>query len=165
MTRQRGTSFVALLNVLVLFLFSIVSIGVALSAVRGFESIEQDRSDISELAVAMSYLHTRIRQNDCSGAVWIEPSPLYEGSALVISEWIDSVEYQTWIYWDHGMLVESFIQAGDNRIEEVSSPIAEIDGFEILSDTPNYLKIHIWCNNQLGSRDLDFKVNLRSSPQ
>lgn len=163
MTKRRSMSFVALIDVLVLFLFSVVSIGVGLSAVKGFQRIEEDRSDISELAVAMSYLHTRIRQNDRSGAVSVRPSPVGESSALVISEQIGQVEYETWIYWHQGTLLESFIQAGDKRVAEVSSPIAEIDGLEIFCDGSNSLKIRIWCDSHMGTRDLDFEVNLRSS--
>ena len=163
MTKRRSMSFVALIDVLVLFLFSVVSIGVGLSAVKGFQRIEEDRSDISELAVAMSYLHTRIRQNDRSGAVSVRPSPAGESSALVISEQIGQVEYETWIYWHQGTLLESFIQAGDKRVAEVSSPIAEIDGLEIFCDGSNSLKIRIWCDSHMGTRDLDFEVNLRSS--
>ncbi|MFA6654475.1 MAG: DUF4860 domain-containing protein [Bacillota bacterium] len=164
MTKEKDTSVIALFNMSLLLVFTIVCLGVAFSAIRGFQDVQEERDNISELAVAMSYLNARLRQNDCSYAVRIDSSPVGDGSALVITEEIEDSEYETWIYWWAGELVESFIEKGDDRIEEASSPIAEIDGFEVTYDEPDLVKIHVWCGVGSKNKDLTFKVALRTQP-
>ncbi len=92
--------------------------------------------------------------------------PFGRRTKLVITETLDSVAYETWIYWRDGQLRESLILKGDPAIE-ASSLIAEIDGFHPSIDqsngTPGKVKIHVWRNCQGKGRDLTLNLSLRAS--
>ncbi len=167
MQNCKGTSTNIVFRMMLLFIFSMVSLALAFSATGAFRDIEADKENISELMVALSYLNMKVRQNDSVNAIRTEPCPSREGQAIVITETLDSVAYETWIYWHDGQLKESFILKGDPAVQEASSLIAEIDGFRPsicqLEGTPGKVKIHVWCNSQGKPRDLTLNLSLRAS--
>lgn len=167
MQNRKGTSVNLLFSMMLLFIFSMASLALAFSATGAFRDIEADKENISELMVALSYLNMKVRQNDSVNAIRTEPCPSGEGQAIVITETLDSVAYETWIYWRDGQLRESLILKGDPAVEEASSLIAEIDGFHPSIDqsngTPGKVKIHVWRNCQGKARDLTLNLSLRAS--
>jgi len=165
---RKGTSINLVITMLLLFLFSIAALALALSAAKAFRDIEADKRRISELMVALSYLNMKIRQNDCENAIHIEPNPSGEGQAIVITEVLDSVAYETWMYLQDGELREGFVLKGDEVTRDTSSLIVEIDGFDVAFEQPcgksPKIKISIWRNGQGEQRDLALSLSLRASP-
>ncbi len=162
---SKSSSISAFFNMILLLVFSIASLALAFSAAGAFQNIEDDKSKISELIVALSYINMKVKQNDSSNAIRTEPCPSENGQALVITETFDSAAYETWIYWCDGKLRESCVLKGDTAVEEASTVIAEIDGFHLSMDESinkqSKIRVHIWCNKEGKARDLTLTLSLR----
>ncbi len=129
--KLRENMFGLISKILLLFLFGVSSLTLALFASNAFHNIDSDMNNICETMIALSYLNMKIRQNDCQNAIHIKTSPAGEGQAIVISEVLNSTVYETWVFAKNNELRESFVPKGSKAIEEMSFPIAKIEGFDV----------------------------------
>lgn len=161
---RKHASVYTVFSMVLLLVFSIATLMLSFTATRAFWEIQQDKTNISELVVALSYLNMKVRQNDSQGAITVRPSPSGNGQALVITEVLDSTRYETWVYWYDGELREAFILEGNIPQKDTSSLIAEIDGFDVYGKS-NQIKIRVWCQGQGKTRDLTFKLSQRTTQE
>ncbi|HHX10537.1 MAG TPA: DUF4860 domain-containing protein [Firmicutes bacterium] len=164
---HKGSSVKRAAVMLLLMLFSLASLALALSATKSFKEIEADRRRISELMTALSYLNMKVRQNDCQDSIHVRPSPSGEGQALVITEFLGSQVYETWIYLQDGGLQEAFVLKGDSVTGDTSFLIAQIDGFDVSMELPPgkspRVRIDIWCDSPKTQREFSLNLTLRAS--
>ena len=153
-------------SLILLFVFSIASMGLAFSSANGFRRLEKDKCQISELAIAMSYLNTKVRQNDSLNSIRTETSPSQKGKALVITEVYDSAICETWIFWDNGQLRESLVFQGDTEILDASSPIAKIGGMDVTYkqsiESLDKIEIHLVGDSEREPKQLTLSLFLRT---
>lgn len=123
-----GRSQTEVLAVFVLLLLLGISIfTLASSGAAAYRRTEQTRSVQGELRIAMSFLQMKVRQSDAAGAIYLAPNPVNGTTALVLSETIEGIAYETWIYHDAGVLREALILAGDPVDNSVAFDIAHVD--------------------------------------
>lgn len=123
-----GRSQTEVLAVFVLLLLLGISIfTLASSGAAAYRRTERTRMVQGELRIAMSFLQMKVRQSDAAGAIYLAPNPVNGTTALVLSETIEGIAYETWIYHDAGVLREALILAGDPVDNTVSFDIAHVD--------------------------------------
>jgi len=127
----------ALIVLLLFGIFAVCILSVLLTGADAYRRLSQ-RDDASyDHRTASQYLSTRIRQSDCLDAVAIED---FEGTdALVFTETIDGVSYETRVYCYDGYLRELFTAAGGDflpgdgeKVLKASSLTLRMDGQRIL---------------------------------
>lgn len=159
--RNRGGIGVETMATLLLLLLLGMSIfSLAVSSTSAYSRLYEGDSLQSRLRVALSFIHMKIRQNDCAGAVSIEQHPVTLKPALVIREEYEEV-YKTWIYQDGGKLREALMPEGEPPSNDLSFEIADVDGFELVM-TRNVMDFSVWIDTADGRMRLDSRVLLRS---
>ena len=125
-----GYSLIELVFVMALVvIFGLTTFTLVVSGSEAYKSIMEKKNVHSELRIALSYINMRIRQGDREEGVFIKPSPVGNGSSIVIEEPIDEMVYETWIFWEDGTLREAFVEKGEAVSFDKSFEIARIDGF------------------------------------
>lgn len=114
--------------IFILALLCVFAFGALMAVILGantYKGIKDDMDSNFELRTPLSYISTKVRQNDDAGAVSIIQK---EGiDALVLEKQDNGVACQTWIYeYDHS-LYEVYIEKG--------APFALEDGMSVI---PSY---------------------------
>lgn len=119
-----------LLFTLALFcVFAASALMVVLIGANVYKSTVRQMDDGFTERTSLTYVATKLRQNDTAGAVHLEE--LAGGSALVLDQTVDGVTYQTWIYHYDGALRESFVEAGSPVEPEFGWHILDVAGFGV----------------------------------
>jgi len=161
---DRGYAMIELVLVIALLaLFGVATLSLAVSGSAAYENINEKKELNSELRVALSYLDAKVRQNDTEGALRLESNPAGDGPALVVSETIGQVQYETWIYLSGGNLKEVLIEKGEPVLDDLGFDIAEIDGFTAKFDHDKMLlHLNVWINKGDGSQSMGTDIFIKS---
>lgn len=118
------------LFVLILFLtFAASALTVVLLGAKVYESTSARMEDNYTARTALAYISEKIRHFDTKDAVSVRE--LDGTSALVLSEEIDGIPYDTWLYFHEEMLCELFIKASSTVSPDDGTPIVELKDFSI----------------------------------
>lgn len=122
-----------ILVMVLLILFSISTLTLVASGSNSYINIINKGEDTSNLRIAQSYIHTKVRQNLEENSIYIKQFPEVEGKCLVVKDNYSNVEYETVIFLDEGKMKESIIINGGSFNPEASFDLVEIDklNFEI----------------------------------
>jgi len=132
---EGGYSFIE--TAIVMMLLLLFSLGIFLLAATTsttYESLVEEKSETEELRIASSYIVTKLRQNDRLESVSVDYKTLKVSDALVVSETLSDVIYETWIYLEEGTLRELTVTKGDPLNRDMSFEIAKVDAFKINVD-------------------------------
>ncbi|NTV88803.1 MAG: DUF4860 domain-containing protein [Clostridiales bacterium] len=152
-----------ILVVAMLGLFGMATFTLVISSSTAYKKIMEKSNVDSELRIAISYLDTKLKHNDSSGAVRLEPNPLGEGNAFVITETFEDGTYETWIYQNGGKLKEMTLAQDDTFQDELSFEIADIEGLDAGYDKSSGLvKVKVWASAQDGKRELETYIAMKS---
>lgn len=125
-------------EVLVVFLLFIVLgltvFTLAASSSKAWKLMDSKREAMADARIAISFVMTKMRQNDMIGALHLEQNPLGNGLSLVITEVIQDAVYETWIYFDEGILREALVLSGEKVTHEVSFDIVSLNHFSMEVD-------------------------------
>ncbi|SDZ03884.1 DUF4860 domain-containing protein [Tindallia californiensis] len=133
--QPQGYSLIELILVMALLVF--LGLGTFTLIIASNEATHRmvDRQDQqSQRRVAASYINTRLRQNDKAGAVSLRTDPALPSEALVIEEVYFGEIFENWIYQEDGKLKEIIISPGQERRQDFSYIITEIDFFDVEKD-------------------------------
>lgn len=128
---KNGSHMVDLLFTLALFcVFAASALMVVLIGASVYKNTVQQMDDNFGGRTSITYVATKIRQNDTQNGVRMEE--INGIPALVLDQEIDGLVYQTWIYHNDGELREVFTSA-DNppQTADEGQIILEIDEFTI----------------------------------
>ncbi len=128
--QERSTWLVSLVSIVfILGIFAVASLFLVNIGVQVYRNIVIANNDNFELRTSLSYLATRVRQNDAENRLYLQN---YEDgiTALVLEEEIDGELYQTLIYHYDGYLREHFMEKGG-----YFEPSYGIETFEIAEFT------------------------------
>lgn len=146
MSGRTQTEILAVFTLLLLMGLCIFSLAAAGSS--AYRKTDESRSAQVEVRVAMSFIQMKIRQSDAADSIRIEPNPINGDNALVLSETLSGQRYDTWIYHDGGSLREAFVLSGEIFDNGEAFPVADLDGFEILSNqSGSGLIIRTWSHD------------------
>ncbi len=116
---------------LLLILLGAGCFSLSFSTFGAYQRLNTSKEKSSELRVASSFIMTKIRQSDIIGCLDVKPDPITGNNALVIYESIDGEDYETWIYYSSGYIMEAFVLKGEEPLTDVSQTIAKVDSFRI----------------------------------
>ncbi|WRS26453.1 DUF4860 domain-containing protein [Oscillospiraceae bacterium MB08-C2-2] len=109
--------------------FAASSLMVVLMGANIYRGTTQKMNSNFDTRTSITYVATKIRQNDQAGAVFVDQ--VGDTPALVLEQQVGDSRYQTWIYHWNGMLMEVFTAQG-NAFEPASGQqILEVPVFEI----------------------------------
>jgi type II secretory pathway pseudopilin PulG len=129
---NRGFSLVEPLMIIVIFsIFGFMAFSLVQAGDSADKRVTENFESQSDARVAIAYIQNRICQNDREGAIAVVPNPLGEGNALRIAGGGPAGDYDIWIFWDDGMLLE-FYGVGDAQpVREYCFDILRLDGFDV----------------------------------
>jgi hypothetical protein len=126
------------LFVLALFgVFIATALIVALMGVSVYKSTVENMNKNFDTQTSLTYVSTKIRQNDVAGGVFLDE--LGEGVALVLEQQEEGETYQTWIYHHNGYLQEFFIKKGSDIDPDFGVTIMSIDTFSVTEENGLFL--------------------------
>lgn len=126
-TKQFSFQFIFIM--LLFLMIVILSVIIILQGKNIYSSINEDRAINYETRVSLSYIATKIRQNDKENSVRIEN---FNGqNSVVIDEVYDDVNYETWIYYYDNGIYEMFTDAGMEFNLNDGMKILEVESFSI----------------------------------
>jgi hypothetical protein len=167
MDGESGGSLIELVMVMalmMLFGFTIFSLIYTGSETLG--KMDELKAAQVDARIAMSYLNVRLRQADGAGQIQVEENSLNGEDSLVI-KYIDedpSMSYDTWIFFDGGILQEVISEPGGEPEWLGASPIAQIDGL-FLNLVDNVLSYEVEYGYGSAQRFMKSRVALRAHPQ
>jgi len=135
-----------------LILFSVSALTLVATGSDSYVNIINKNETNSNLRVAQSYIHTKLRQNFERNAVYLKKFPDVDGNCLVIKDGYSNVSYETVIFLHEGQIKESLLIDGVDFNPEESFPIIEVDSleFKIMDDGRLFFETVI---NQNGNTD------------
>ncbi len=131
MRRRNGYTLIEL--VLVLLLLTFVAVAVFLLTDVGsaaYARIYANRDQAADLRIGLSYIDVRLKKIDGVGKVELLPAPFGGGQALVLTQEIEGLEYETRLYVADGMLRELFSRKGLPVNADMAAEIARADKLE-----------------------------------
>ncbi|MBE0449624.1 MAG: DUF4860 domain-containing protein [Clostridia bacterium] len=157
---EKGYSLVEMaVGMLLLLIFGTALLTLTASSAGSYERLVNEKAIDTEFRIASSYLTTKLRQNDRSGAVVLISQDTEPGVAIKISEDLSGEIYETWIYVADGFLKEVMIPAGVAFDGDYAFVIAEIDQMELIDDEEGVIGIELFKE---GSESQLFWVALMS---
>lgn len=164
MAANGGHTLIELALVIALLaLFGAGTLSLVVSSSTAYKGIVEKKDVDSELRIALSYLDTKIKQNDSENVLRLESSPAGTGSALVIEEVLDGTAYETWIYCSAGRLRETLVEKGEPVLDDLSFELADIESFKAEYDPDgNLLHITVWGSTSKGQQKLDTDIAVRT---
>lgn len=133
---------VDILFTLALFcVLAVTSLLVVVMGVGVYEGIVNRMGDNFDSRTSLTYISTKVRQNDQTGAVYLDK--LGDGAALVLEQTIGGTAYQTWIYQSDGELRELFTNAENKVRAQEGQTIMKVDGLRMEEVGDGLLRVSI----------------------
>lgn len=155
--RSRSTLVNAGSTIVLVAMFAIAALVLLSAGMQVYQKVMLASNENFELRTSLSYVATKIRQNDALGA--IEVKKIGDVNALVIHEDYDGDIYDTLIYFKDGSLMELMQAAGEEPDLDFGFETLEIDSFDIFQ-TGNAITIS--AGNASGDTE-SMTVHLRSA--
>lgn len=114
------------LTMLLLLMFGVGIFILSTATGEGYRRIADERDQQSALRIAGAYVANRVRQNDAQeGLIFDVDYP-----ALVVREVFGASTYETYVYFNDGVLREATVPEGTLPDDAVSFEIVPLDRFE-----------------------------------
>lgn len=116
--------------------------------------------------IALSFVNVRIRQNDVAGKIEVKKYSATNKDAIVIKKREQDLNYDTWIYFSNGKLLECIVEPDQEPDENLSSLIAEAEDFNVNFDEEKGLftnSIYYKYGENNTYKTLQSIISLRSS--
>lgn len=155
--KSRSTLVNAGSTIVLVAMFAIAALVLLSAGMQVYQKVVLASNENFELRTSLSYVATKIRQNDALGMV--EVQRIGDVNALVIHEDYDGDIYDTVIYCRDGKLMELMQAEGEEPDLDFGFETLEIDSFDI-SRTGN--AITITAGNASGGTE-SLTVYLRSA--
>ena len=123
-TSGRGRVFITILFA-VLALFMLIALLVGTNTYRAVNNV---RSSSDETRLGLSLITNSIRMNDATDAVGVAEGP--EGLALVLTEQLDSGNYETRLYRYQGSIVEEYARSDSAFTPQKARQIVASERFD-----------------------------------
>lgn len=130
---NRGFSLMEPLMIILIFsIFGFTAFMLIQAGDEAYRRMTENFNSQSGARVAMAYVQNRLCQNDREGAVSVRPNPFEEGlGALCIAGGGPAGEYDIWILWSDGTLLEFYGTAGQVPVREYCFEILSLSGFDV----------------------------------
>jgi hypothetical protein len=153
---QNGKTAVELMLVMVLLLlFSMAALTLVASGSETYVETVKKGDVASELRIAQSYLHTKMRQNNVVGAIRIGTFKGIDSDCLIIKDNDYGSDFITVIYVQEGKLYEALIPDDGIPTRDISFEICKLDGFLMEEEIGKGVKLRTWLMGDDGEKSLE----------
>ncbi|MDR1560224.1 MAG: DUF4860 domain-containing protein [Clostridiales bacterium] len=132
---ESGSGLTELIMVMTLMIFFGMSMYLIIFAGSGVtKKVNADKDAQIEARTALSYVNVRIRQFDMADSVSVTRNDYNGGDSLLLKnrDPLDpDLDYDTWIFWDNGVLMELLSDPYLSPQWGAAVSIARVDGFRI----------------------------------
>jgi hypothetical protein len=126
------SSISALAALLLLAVFAVGIFAVLMSGATGYKKITARGSEVYNQRTCVQYISTKLRQATSAQAV--ELADFGDGTALLIHQQVDGVDYVNRIYCSKGYLMELFSAADGDFSPEDGEPLLALQAMDIRRD-------------------------------
>ena len=135
---EEGSGVTEQLMVMTLMiLFGLYIYLMVFSGYRLTQKIENDKDAQIEARTAISYINVRLRQFDAVNGIVIVSNSYNGGDSILLrnrNPGAPELDYDTWIFWDRGTLMEVLTDADARPEWEAAVYIAQIEGFKAVQN-------------------------------
>ena len=117
----------ALLAFVLVCVFAVLSVLIVAIAIQAYDQIISNAEADGQLRMSLSYTANKIRAHDGLGT--IEAKQEGNIDVLALYQTIDGEEYVTYIYCDHGMLLECFTTADSAFDPDMGEELMPLQSF------------------------------------
>ena len=157
--RSRTSIVETILVTIILIFFSIAIFSLIAAGSDTYKKIIDNKDDLSQARVALSYVNVKIRQNDTSNNVYISDNIFSKTDTLVIRHSGELEGMITYIFYDNGVLWECFVQDDIKPEKEMAMKISVVDSLK-LSDSDKGSTIHIEAGYHKGDKAKTLESNI-----
>lgn len=145
--KKQNQHMVDTLFVLILFAFFAVCSFMLIMLGSGIyqNTIDRMNSNYSS-RTSFAYISEKLRQQDSENSIHIDT--FGDSSALVITEQIDDVSYQTWLYTDEGYIKELFCKKDASLTPTAGQKIMSCESFDIVKVENNLYHITVTTDTE-----------------
>lgn len=129
------------------FVFAASSLVVLLLSANIYKNITESSDTLFTSRTCLSYITEKIRQNDEGGTGNIYLDSFDGCPSLVLERTYGEVKYHTYIYEDHGVLRELFLQDGIEASAKNGTVIMEVSSFTMEETAPGLLRFSCSSGN------------------
>jgi len=162
---ESGNTLIELIMVMVLMVFFGFTIFTLIQTGSHTEQrIIANKNAQVDARIALSYITVRVRKNDTVGRVEVATVEHTGQDAILIKTRTFEDEYDRWIYFSGGKLLECLTNPDEQPEDDLSTVIVEIDGFTISYDSEkNALVASVEYEYGEKQEKMDTFINLRNT--
>jgi len=129
---NKGNSLIELIMVMMLLvLFGVTIYTLIYSGSKTQQKIHDDKTAQVDARIGLNYVDVKLRQNDAEDKIEITTNPMTGENAILIKERTFGEEYDTWIYFYNGELLECLCLPDEEPMYDYSWVIIETDDFRV----------------------------------
>lgn len=153
--KHRSLDFIFILLLLCVFAFT--SLLLIIFGANVYKGVADKMDQNFQLRTPLSYISTKVRQYDASGAIWLEEK---ENTTALVLETVDRGQpCQTWIYEYDNALCEVYIDKGANFALSDGIAMIPSHGLDLSLSETGLLKVRAYNENGI---PLSVSLMLRS---
>ncbi len=140
MNQRKGK--LALIFTLALFaVYTFSALFLAIIGVDVYEKNVESSNENYNIRTSVLYLTEKIRQNEMNGMVRVDE--LHSSQAIVLSQEINELIYETWVYVENGYLCEVLVPEGYEVMENTGQEIMPMSGLEFEMNSEGLLSLSV----------------------
>lgn len=134
----------------------------AASSSDTYSKISSQSDADAEMRTALAYIGTKLKQNDKMNAVEVVQRTDMDFPAILIKENLLGTLYETWIYFDSGVLREVTIPENGKLDSSMSFEIASLEHFDVIKTDQGMIQVEVSVS---GRPKRPFSYALKSSEE
>lgn len=154
---KSGIEWLLVMLLLVLFASGVFILSASTSDT--YKRIQNSAEEDSNTRTAVSYIGTKIKQNDRIDGIEVVKRNDMDQSAVLIKEYLLGAVYETWIYFDDGYLREATIPENGKLDNNLSFVIAPLESFDVEKSSESSLRFRFKAS---GKPIRDYEIELKS---
>ena len=127
---EQRHSILSLSSLLLFFLFVLLSLPVLIESAQAYRASVEGQDQNNNLYTAENYIITKFRQYDHTGDS-VQISELGDGKALVFTDYLGGIPFETSLYLSGTEFKELFTQQGSQAGLGMGTTLAELSGFDL----------------------------------
>ena len=127
----RGATLELIMVMVFVIFFGLFALSLIASGAGVSERIAGNIDAQQDARLALNYVNVRVRQNDAVGRVEVATIPRTEAHGILIRHRTAAADFDRWIYFENGRLLEALTDPGQYPLYALSTAIAEIYSFNV----------------------------------
>ncbi len=138
---QRKGKLALIFTVMLFAVYTFSALFLAVIGVDVYDKNVESSNQNYNVRTSVLYLTEKIRQNEMNGMVRLDE--LHSSQAIVLSQEINELIYETWVYVENGYLCEVLVPEGYEVMENTGQEIMPMAGFEFEISDEGLLNVSV----------------------